>query len=78
MFHCNFSKYFRYKHRNKQQNKMIKKINIGKISREQILTQERKIRREIDIENNLNVSHNRVHESKKSYKRNDKHKGRDF
>jgi len=57
---------------------MTKKINIGKISREQILTQERKIRREIDIENNLNVSHNRVHESKKAYKRSDKHKGRDF
>jgi len=57
---------------------MSKKIHIGKISREQILNSERKIRREIDIENNLNVSHNRVHTSKKAYKRNDKHKGRDF
>jgi hypothetical protein len=57
---------------------MAKKFNIGKITQEQILTQERKIRREIDIENNLNVCHKRVHESKKAYKRNDKHKGRDF
>lgn len=57
---------------------MAKKINIGKLTQEQILTQERKIRREIDIENNLNVSHNRVHKSKKSYTRKDKHKGRDF
>jgi len=57
---------------------MGKKIHIGTISREQILNSERKIRREIDIENNLNVSHNRVHTSKKAYKRNNKHKGRDF
>jgi len=76
MLHCNLSDLFRYTYRNKQD--MAKKIHIGKISREQILTQERKIRREIDIENNLNVSHNRVHTSKKAYKRNDKHKGREF
>lgn len=57
---------------------MAKKISIGKLSREQILTQERKISREIEIENNLNVCHHRVHTSKKAYKRNDKHKGREI
>ena len=58
--------------------KQKKIIKIGTISKEQILKDERKIRREIDIENNLNVNHNRVHKSDKDYKRHNKHKGRDF
>lgn len=74
--YCNFSELFRYIHTNT--NTMAKKIHIGKITLEQQLTQERKIRREIDIENNLNVCHHRVHTSKKAYKRNDKHKGREI
>ncbi len=49
-----------------------------KITREQILTMERSIRRDEDIQNGLNVCHHRVHESKKAYKRNPKHKGSDF
>lgn len=53
-------------------------IHVGKLSKEQILTHERKISREIEIENNLNVCHHRVHTSKKTYKRNDKHKGREI
>jgi len=61
-----------------QTNKVMKAIKIGKITRQQILNSERAIRREIEIENNLNICHHRVHKSKKSYTRKDKHKGREF
>jgi len=53
-------------------------MKIGTWSVEQQLTTERKLRREDDIANNLNVSHNRVHKSKKDYTRKTKHKGREF
>lgn len=53
---------------------MVKKIKIGTITLLQQLTSERKIRREIDIENNLNISHNRIHKSQKTYTRKNKHK----
>lgn len=53
---------------------MKKVLNIGKASIEDILKNERKIRREIEIENNLNIAHGRVHESKKAYKRQQKHR----
>lgn len=46
-----------------------------KISKEQIIKMERSIRRDEDIQNGMNVCHHRVHESKKAYKRNQKHKG---
>ena len=57
---------------------MGKQIKIGKISKEQLLKQDRKINREIEIDLNLNINHHRVHKSQKSYTRKDKHRGRDF
>ena len=40
-----------------------------KITKEQILTMNRKISREIELENNMRINHNNVHKSKKSYNR---------
>ena len=57
---------------------MSKQIKIGTISKEELRKIDRKISREIDIEENLNVSYNRVHKSQKSYTRKDKHRGIDF
>lgn len=47
-----------------------KKLNIGKITKEQILTSERRISREIELENQSGwVSKHKVHKSKKTYTR---------
>lgn len=52
-----------------------------KISRDQILNMERAIRRQEEIDarplGGFEARH-KVHQSKKSYKRNKKHKGREF
>mgnify|MGYP001578199527 CR=1 FL=1 len=56
---------------------MAKKIKIGKITKKDILKMERKARREEDIDNRRNVTHNRVHKSKKQYKRKPKHENKD-
>ena len=48
---------------------MKNKSNIMKITKEQILSFNKKISRDIEIENNMNVSHNRIHKSSKSYNR---------
>ncbi len=56
---------------------MSNKIKIGKITKKQTLLIERKLRREEDIKNHKNVSHNRVHKSKKQYKRKPKHESND-
>ena len=46
------------------------KIHIGKITKEQILTQNKKISREIELENSTGwVSIHKVHKSKKTYTR---------
>lgn len=42
------------------------------ISKEKLRQIDRKISREIDIDENLNVSYNRIHKSKKNYSRKDK------
>jgi hypothetical protein len=57
---------------------MSKKIKIGTITVNQQLVAQRKARREEDIQDNLNICHKRVHDSKKTYKRNNKHKGREI
>ena len=43
--------------------------NKMKISKEQILLLNKKISRDIEIENHMNISHNRIHKSVKSYNR---------
>ena len=51
-----------------------KKLNIGKITQKQILTSERKISREIELENQAGwVSKHKVHKSKKTYTRKPKY-----
>jgi hypothetical protein len=40
-----------------------------KITKEQIMVMNRKISRDIEIENNLRINHNNVHKSKKAYNR---------
>lgn len=51
------------------------KIHIGKITKEQILTQNKKISREIELENSTGwVSMHKVHTSKKTYTRKPKYK----
>lgn len=45
-----------------------------KISKEQILKMDRKALRDIELENNLRMSHHKVHVSKKTYTRKIKHK----
>ena len=40
-----------------------------KITKEQMLVMNRKISRDIELENNLRINHNNVHTSKKSYNR---------
>jgi len=49
-------------------------MKAGTISRDQILKMEARARREADIENNLNFNRHRVHKSKKTYTRKNKHK----
>ena len=44
-------------------------ITIGKITKDQILKHERKVRRDEDIEQGFKPTGNRVHRSKKSYNR---------
>jgi hypothetical protein len=56
----------------------MKTLKVGRITAEQILNSERAIRREIEIENNLNICHHRVHRSKKTYSRKEKYRGREF
>jgi hypothetical protein len=51
------------------------KINIGKISKEEILKVYKKASRDIELENSNGwVSINKVHKSLKSYSRKEKHK----
>ncbi len=58
---------------------MAKKVKVGTITKEQQLTADRKTRREQEIEDNMNVSHSRVHKSEKNkLHRNRKHKGREI
>lgn len=49
-------------------------MKIGTITKEQQITMERAARRLADIENNLNFNRHRVHQSKKTYTRKQKHK----
>jgi len=52
-----------------------KRLNIGKITQKQILTSERKISREIELENQSGwISRHKVHKSKKTYTRKPKYK----
>jgi len=52
-----------------------KKLNIGKITQKQILTSERKISREIELENSTGwTCMHKTHKSKKTYTRNPKYK----
>jgi hypothetical protein len=52
-----------------------KVIKIGKITQEQILTQNKKISREIELENSIGwTATHKVHTSKKTYTRKPKHK----
>jgi hypothetical protein len=54
---------------------MAKTLHIGKLTTEQIITIERSIRRDMDLEENVGfVSKHKVHKSKKTYTRKDKHK----
>ncbi len=45
-------------------------IHVGKINKKQLLTMERTVRRESDIENGFSNFKHKVHKSKKSYNRN--------
>lgn len=49
-----------------------------KISKEQILKMDRKASRDIELENNLRMSHHKVHRSKKTYTRKKKHKNNEY
>ena len=54
---------------------MKKTMKIGKITKEQILKSDRKISREIELENSIGwVCMNKVHTSKKTYTRKPKYK----
>lgn len=57
---------------------MAKKFHIGTLTVDQQLKMESSARREADIEMGLNFNRHRVHASKKAYKRNTKHKGREI
>ena len=51
------------------------KINIGKISKDQIMIAYKKASREIELENSTGwVSKNKIHKSNKDYNRKEKHK----
>lgn len=51
------------------------KLNIGKITQKQIIKSERKISREIELENQSGwISRHKVHKSKKTYTRKPKYK----
>ncbi len=45
-----------------------------KITTEQIMVMNRKISRDIELENNLRINHHKVHKSKKAYNRKDNKK----
>lgn len=44
-------------------------IQVGKITQKQLLTIERAVGRELEIEAQTRVTHNRVHKNKKAYNR---------
>jgi hypothetical protein len=44
-------------------------INAGRITKKQLLKIERQVARELEIEAQTRVTHNRVHRSKKTYNR---------
>lgn len=48
---------------------MAKSNKNMKITTEQIMVMNRKISRDIELENNLRINHNKVHKSKKAYNR---------
>ncbi len=49
-----------------------------KITKEQVLTMERAISRNIELENGLRINHHKVHKSKKAYNRQDNKKIANF
>ncbi len=49
-------------------------LRIGKVSLEQMLTMDRAISREMEIQSGSRINHHRVIASKKTYNRNVKHK----
>ena len=49
---------------------MAKKFKVGKLQKDQMLTMDRAISREIELSNGLRINHHRVHKSKKAYDRN--------
>jgi hypothetical protein len=51
----------------------MKVLKVGSISVKQLLTIERAIRREIELENGLRINYKRVQKSKKTYSRKGKH-----
>lgn len=56
----------------------MKKLKPIKISKEQILTMERAISRNIEIESGMRINHNKVHKSKKAYSRQENKKISNF
>jgi len=48
---------------------MAKSNKNMKITTEQIMVMNRKISRDIELENNLRINHHKVHKSKKAYNR---------
>lgn len=52
---------------------MSTKIKIGTVNTNQMLTMERAIRREIELDNGLRINYKRVQKSKKTYTRKSKH-----
>ena len=44
-------------------------MNIGKVSKEQMLIMDRAISRENEIQSGMRINHHRVHKSKKAYDR---------
>lgn len=53
---------------------MAKSNKNMKITTEQIMVMNRKISRDIELENNLRINHHKVHKSKKAYNRKDNKK----
>lgn len=53
---------------------MAKKFKVGKLQKEEMLIMDRAISREIELDNGLRINHHRVHMSKKTYNRTQKHK----
>ncbi len=52
----------------------MKKLKNIKITKEAILNMERKVRRDVEIEEGLRFNSNRVHKSVKTYTRKKKHR----